>query len=632
MGPADVRMMTAAMRPGIERSREGGKESAPVCLVITPTSDQAYTAADQARRLLADPAARVVPVSGVSRARRVLAAGPVSVACGTAGDLLALRRDAALTLEGLQAVVIVGLDDILGNGGADTLQTLLGDAPSEVSRVATIDVETPDTEAFLEAQLRRARRIAPPLVSDAPLAVTPRFIITSVSGRADALRAVLDESDPPSLAIIAHSEYGVQQATEALAHLGVPVDGLLVQVARQPTAQHVAMTVLWEAPVSQDALIEALAMRPVDAVALLLPDELPAFRRMTSNLAEAWTPAPKKAAAEDRVQQLRTAVRSTLLNGGATASELALLAPLLETHDALEIACAALRLYEGAKRDVAAMKARTAAAGAKPSAPRHDARAGADAATAAPVGRLRVFLAAGKRDNVRVGDIVGAIANEAGIPGEKIGQVELFESHAVVEMDAADAAKVVEALGNATLRGRRLSARIDERGGERGADRGDRGGDRGGRSFGPPRGDRPRFGGGDRGGDRPRFGGDRGDRGGDRGGAPRGERPRFGGGDRGERSDRGERPRFGGGARPDSRGERPARSFDRGDDRGGRGGFGGPRGGAGRPPRADEERRAFGDRPIRERVENRSEWSERAERMKHAKRPPHRPSEPNTEE
>ena len=621
-GPADLRTMTAAMRPGVERSREGGQPGAPVCLVITPTIEQAMTAADQARRLLADPSVRVAPVTGAVRARRVLGFAPVAVVTGTPADLLAVRRDAALSVEQLQTVVIVGLDEILAANGADTLQALLSDAPDNVSRVATLEHENEASEAFLEAQLRRARRITPPVIGDTPLAVTPRFVLTSPAGRADALRLVLDETDPPSLVLIAASDAGMSDATAALARLGIAVDGLSVQVTRQPTAQHVALAVLWEAPLTHDALVEALAMRPVDAVALLLPDELPAFRRMTLNLAEAWTPAPKKAAAEDRVQQLRTALRSTLANGNASASELALLAPLLETHDALELACAALRLYEGARRDALNLRAKAATSGAKSTVretPREQPRGGD--APAAPAGRQRVFLAAGKRDNVRVGDIVGAIANEAGVPGEKIGQVDLYESHATVELDAADAAKVVAALGNATLRGRRLSARIDERSNERPSfgDRGPRrefGGDRGG-----DRGPRRDFG-GDRGGDRgPRRDfGDRGPRrdfGGDRG-------PRREGGDRGERSDRGERP-----ARSFDRGDRGPRrdaGGDRGGDRGPRGGFSGGFGG-GRPPRAADERRSWGDRPVGERTESRGEWSERAERMKHAKR--ERPSRPS---
>ena len=631
-GPADLRTMTAAMRPGVERSREGGQAGAPVCLVITPTIEQAMTAADQARRLLADPAVRVVPVTGAVRARRVLGLAPVAVVTGTAADLLTLRRDAALDVQQLQTVVIVGLDEILAANGADTLQALLGDAPDNVSRVATLENETDASEAFLEAQLRRARRMSPLLVGDTTLAVTPRFILTSASGRADALRLVLDETDPPSLVVIAATDAGITDATAALDRLGIAVDGLSVQVTKQPTAQHVALAVLWEAPATFEALVESLAMRPVDAVALLLPDELPSFRRLTHNLAEAWTPAPRKAAAEDRVQQLRTALRATLANGNAAASELALLAPLLETHDALELACAALRLYEGARRDAINVRAKAAAAGAKSTMRDVPRDAGRDAARpadapAAAVGRQRVFLAVGKRDNVRVGDIVGAIANEAGVPGEKIGQVDLFESHATVELDAADAAKVVEALSSATLRGRRLSARIDERSG---GDRPERGGfgDRGPRREfgGGDRGPRRDFGGGDRGPRRDFGGGDRGPR--REGGGDRGPRPGGFGGERGgERSERAPRPGgFGGGDRGPRRefgSDRGERGGDRGADRGPRpGGFSGGGGGfgAGRPPRANEERRSWGDRPAGERTEGRAEWSERAERMKHAKR------------
>jgi hypothetical protein len=611
--------MTTAMRPGVERSRQGGAAGAPVCLIITPTIEQAMAAADQARRLLADPAVRVVPVTGAVRARRVLGLAPVGVVTGTPADLLTLRRDAALGVDQLQTVVIVGLDEMLAANGADTLQALLGDTPENVSRVATLERETEASDAFLEAQLRRARRMTPLLVGDTPLAVTPRFILTAPAGRVDALRLVLDETDPPSLVIIAATDAGVADATAALERLGLVVDGLAVQVTRQPTAQHVAMAVLWEAPATFEALVESLAMRPVDAVALLLPDELPAFRRMTQSLAEAWTPAPRKAAAEDRVQQLRNALRTTLGNGHAAASELALLAPLLESHDALEIACAALRLYESARREAVTVRAKAAAAGAKSTmreTPRESGRTGDT--PAAPAGRQRVFLAAGKRDNVRVGDIVGAIANEAGVPGEKIGQVDLFESHATVELDAADAAKVVAALGSATLRGRRLSARIDERSGGERPERGGFG-DRGPRrDFGGDRGAPRRDFGGERGAPRRDFGGERGPR-------------RDGGGDRGPRRDfGGERPARGG-----DRGERgPRREFggDRGADRGPRGGAGGGFGGGfggGRPPRAADERRSWGDRPAGERTEGRSEWTERAERMKHAKR--ERPARPSTD-
>ena len=577
-GPADRRMMSAAMRPGIERSRRMQGVAAPACLVITPTVEQALGAAEQARLLLADDALRVVPVTSATRARRVLAAGPVAIVTGTAADLLALRKEAAIDLQKLQVLVVFSLDEILADKMGDTLQALLGDSPEDMMRVGTIDSESDDVEAFLEAQMRRARRLTPILAGDAPLAMTPSFVITSASGRADALRAVLDEVDPPSVVVVATTEAGQREAHAAIARMGMVVDGLHVQVVRQATSQHVALVVLWESPVSYDALGEALAARPVDAVALLLADELAAFRRMTAGLAEAWTPAVRKANAESRVQALRAALRTTLASsGGTSASEMALLAPLLDTHDSLEIAAAALRLYEGARRELVTARTRATIAGPV----RTPVPAGQKPDAPVVTGKQRVFLAAGKRDGVRVGDIVGAVANEAGIPGDRIGQVELFESHTIVELSAEDAAKAVQALGSVSLRGRRLSARIDERSGE--APRGgDRGGDRGARgprterTFGPPRRDT---------GDRPPRSSDRGDR-------P--ARPSFGG-------DRGPRPE-----------ERDAP----------------PRGGNDRPPRADDERRAFGDRPVSERAEGRAEWSERGARMQNASRKPR----PNTEE
>lgn len=574
-GPADARTMAAAMRAGVERSRDVEGTAAPGCLIIAPTVEQALLAAEQARIILADESARVVPVSQTSRARRVLAASAVAVVTGTATDLLALRRDSALNVDRLRAIVMIGLDDLLADGDVAALEALLGDIPDDAMRIATIDAETDAVGAFLEAQLRRARRIAPPPASESALAVSPSYLLTSPAGRAEALRAVLDAVDPPSLVIVAGNEPSEADARRALSRLGLAVDGLLIQVVRQPTSQHVSLVVLWDAPASAEALTAALATHPVDAVALLSPEDLPAFRRLTHGTAAAWAPPPRKHAAATRVQRLRAAVIDTLQRGGgASASELSLLTPLLDSFDALEIASAALRLYEGALKEIAITKAAAAAA-------QSIARATSGGESRGPRGlsvlqggaavKHRVFLAIGKRDEVRVGDIVGAVANEAGIAGERIGAVEMFESHTTVELSPEDAARAVEALANATLRGRKLSARLDER-----TDRPDRSAERKpARTFGPPR---------------------------------SGPRP-----ERGERSER-----------PPMRGGKPARSdapggFRDNASRGGpaRGKFGG----------ATEARREFGDRPAQERTESTSEWSERGERMKHAKRPPRESTE-----
>ena len=153
----------------------------------------------------------------------------------------------------------------------------------------------------------------------------------------------------------------------------------------------------------------------------------------------------------------------------------------------------------------------------------------------------RLFVNAGERDGITARDLVGAIANEAGIPGGSIGKVELRENHALVEVPLDRAQQIATRLTGVTLRGRRIVARLDQ-----GAS--------------PERGERPAR--------RPpaREQGERPSRGERRDRAERGERGERGGrggrserGDRSVRSDRGER--FGRGERTERgpRGSRPGR-------------------------------------------------------------------------
>ena len=73
---------------------------------------------------------------------------------------------------------------------------------------------------------------------------------------------------------------------------------------------------------------------------------------------------------------------------------------------------------------------------------------------------VRLFLRVGRRDGVRPADLVGAIANEAGLPGDLIGDIDLYDTFSFVEVpeDAGD--KVINALNATTIRGRDPRATI----------------------------------------------------------------------------------------------------------------------------------------------------------------------------
>ena len=84
----------------------------------------------------------------------------------------------------------------------------------------------------------------------------------------------------------------------------------------------------------------------------------------------------------------------------------------------------------------------------------------------APQGRppslVRIYIAAGRNANLRPADLVGAIANEAGINARGIGAIEIGDRFSLVELPEQDAERVVLALRKATLKGRTVTVRLDD--------------------------------------------------------------------------------------------------------------------------------------------------------------------------
>jgi ATP-dependent RNA helicase DeaD len=62
---------------------------------------------------------------------------------------------------------------------------------------------------------------------------------------------------------------------------------------------------------------------------------------------------------------------------------------------------------------------------------------------------------------MRPKDLVGAIANEAGISVKDIGAIHIDERHSTVEVSRGNADKVIEALSKTTLRGRPVKVSKD---------------------------------------------------------------------------------------------------------------------------------------------------------------------------
>lgn len=91
-------------------------------------------------------------------------------------------------------------------------------------------------------------------------------------------------------------------------------------------------------------------------------------------------------------------------------------------------------------------------------------------------GMVRLFIPAGSRAGVRPADIVGAIANEADVPGKAIGAIDIYDDFTFVEVPARYGPQILERMAQATIRGRQVEVRVarPEQGGGPGPGRGHR--------------------------------------------------------------------------------------------------------------------------------------------------------------
>ena len=69
-------------------------------------------------------------------------------------------------------------------------------------------------------------------------------------------------------------------------------------------------------------------------------------------------------------------------------------------------------------------------------------------------------IAAGRKDKVRPGDILGALTGEAGIPGAQVGKIAIFDFQAFVAVDRSVAKQALQRLNDGKIKGRSLRVRI----------------------------------------------------------------------------------------------------------------------------------------------------------------------------
>ncbi len=77
--------------------------------------------------------------------------------------------------------------------------------------------------------------------------------------------------------------------------------------------------------------------------------------------------------------------------------------------------------------------------------------------TGAEEGMVRLFINIGKKQKVKPGDILGAIAGESGMPGKLVGAIDMYDKYTFVEVPSEYGREVLNAMKHAKIKGKSIS-------------------------------------------------------------------------------------------------------------------------------------------------------------------------------
>jgi ATP-dependent RNA helicase DeaD len=499
--------------PLLQRLPAGGRDRPTAALVLVPTRELAMQVAEAIHRYGGQLAVSVAPIYGgqpIGQQFRLLRRG-VDVVVATPGRALDHIRRGTLALGAVQTLVLDEADEMLDMGFAEDLEAILEAVPRERQtalfsatiprRIATLaDKHLRDPERVTIAEEKTPRGELPRIRQVAY--VVPRAQKLASLGR------ILDLEEPAKALVFCRTRNEVDALVQTLGGRGYRAEALhggmaqkqrdrVMKGFREGAVDLVLATdvaargldigqlshvVNYDVPCSPDAYVHRIgrtgrAGREGVAITLAEPREerlLRAIERTTGRRLEIATVPTVADLRARRLELTRASLREALVEGGLETYR-AVVEALGDEFDVLDIAAAGVKLAHRAGEAAEAPRRTAAEAGrprpegapravAAPAPTRKPAPAGAPASPRAPLPRdgnvVRVYVSAGRLTGIRPNDLVGAITGEAGLDGRAIGAIEIADRYSLVEVPEAVAARVVKALGAATLRGRPITASV----------------------------------------------------------------------------------------------------------------------------------------------------------------------------
>ncbi|WP_133405578.1 DEAD/DEAH box helicase [Parashewanella tropica] len=481
------------------------KLSQPQILVLAPTRELAVQVAEAFNSYAKYMKGfHVLPIYGgqsMGQQLHQLKRGP-QVIVGTPGRVMDHMRRGTLKLEHLKALVLDEADEMLKMGFIDDIEWILEHKPEE-SQLALFSATMPE-------QIKRVAKKhlnEPVLVSIAASHTTvesieQRFVQISQHNKLEALVRVLEVENTEGIIIFVRTRNSCVELAEKLEARGYassPLHGDMNQQARERAVdqlksgkldiiiatdvaargldvERIGHVINFDIPYDTEAYVHRIgrtgrAGRTGMAILFVTHREMRMLRTIeratNSRIAPMSIPSPE-IVAEKRLSRLGEQVAQTLAGDLNFMKEaVAELCNQLEVDTDLLAAALLHKVQEERPLQLPPMQERVRD---KRERNDRDGRRNRDRGPIAPgkaeglkdnpdVKMCRYVIEVGRDNNVGVGNIVGAIANEANIDSRYIGQIHLYDAVTTVDLPEGMPKDVLQHLKKVRVCGRQLNIR-----------------------------------------------------------------------------------------------------------------------------------------------------------------------------
>lgn len=411
----------------------------------------------------------------------------VQIVVGTPGRVMDHMRQGTLDLSNLRALVLDEADEMLRMGFIDDVEWVLEQLPEQRQVVLFSATMPAEIRRISQKYLNAPAEITIKQKAADASRIRQRFLMVHAPHKQAALERVLEAESSEGVIIFARTKAITITVAESLEQHGYDVavlNGDVPQAQRERTIERlksgqvdvlvatdvaargldvdrIGLVINYDIPFDSEAYVHRIgrtgrAGRSGDAILFLTPRErrfLGSLERAVGKPIEEMEVPSNATINQNRLDRMRSKLTSCLQTPSSSDQERALLSEILQRvaqeqgSSPEQLALAALELSLAGKPLL--LQGEENFHQVRPNGPGRDggrdgSRDGGRDRGRAPRGerpmgppedhmeRFRVEV--GWRDRIKPGNIVGAIANEAGLNGRAIGRIQIFDTHSTVDL------------------------------------------------------------------------------------------------------------------------------------------------------------------------------------------------------